>query len=213
LRTKEDADDYRYFPEPDLVPVVPDDEWLAEVRADIPRLPAARRERLAASAARTAVDATVATIVERGLDDLAVAAIEAGGDPARILVHVEQDLAVDGANTLRPERLAQLTRLEVDGALTPTQAKAVLADVLAAGGDADPAAIAATKGFEAMDTSALEAAVDAAIAADPTAWAKYLAGDDKVAGAFVGSVMKATKGKADGKAVTALLRSRRDAGR
>jgi aspartyl-tRNA(Asn)/glutamyl-tRNA(Gln) amidotransferase subunit B len=212
LRTKEDADDYRYFPEPDLVPLAPDEAWLAEVRAAMPLLPAARRARLADATGRTATDAAVAGVVERGLDDLAVATVAAGGDPSRVLVHIENDLPTDGAaHHLRPERLAALTRLEVDGALTATQAKAVLADVLAAGGDADPAAIAAAKGFEAMDTSALEGAVDAAIAADPTAWAKYVAGDDKVAGAFVGPVMKATKGKADGKAVTALLRARREA--
>src|SRR5262249_13071278 len=108
-------------------------------------------------------------------------------------------------------RLAALTTLEVDGALTATQAKAVLADVLAAGGDADPAAIAAAKGFEAMDTGAPETARDPALAADPTARAKDVPRDDQVAGAFVGPVMKATKGKADGKAVTALLRARREA--
>jgi aspartyl-tRNA(Asn)/glutamyl-tRNA(Gln) amidotransferase subunit B len=211
LRTKEDADDYRYFPEPDLVPLAPSEEWRTEVRASLPPLPAARRERLAGAVSREPSDATVAVIVERGQDELAVDAVAAGGDPARVLVHVEHDLA-PGA-TLVPARLSALTQLEVSGALTATQAKAVLAEVVAAGGDADPAAIAAAKGFEAMDTSALESAVDAAIAADPTAWAKFVAGDDKVAGAFVGPVMKATKGQADGKAVTALLRARRDAAR
>jgi aspartyl-tRNA(Asn)/glutamyl-tRNA(Gln) amidotransferase subunit B len=209
LRTKEDADDYRYFPEPDLVPLAPSEEWRAEVRASLPPLPAARRERLAGAVGREPSDDTVAVIVERAQDELAVDAVASGGDPARVLVHIEHDLA-PGAG-LVPARLAALTQLEVSGALTATQAKAVLAEVVAAGGDADPAAIAAAKGFEAMDTGALETAVDAAIAADPTAWAKYMAGDDKVAGAFVGPVMKATKGKADGKAVTALLRARRDA--
>jgi aspartyl-tRNA(Asn)/glutamyl-tRNA(Gln) amidotransferase subunit B len=211
LRTKEDADDYRYFPEPDLVPLAPSDAWLAEVRAAMPLLPAARRERLAGAVGRDPSDATVATVVERGQDDLAVASVAAGGDPGRVLVHIEHDLSASDAVT--PARMAALTQLEVSGALTATQAKAVLADVVAAGGNADPAAVAAAKGFEAMDTGALEAAVDAAIAADPTAWAKYVDGDDKVAGAFVGPVMKATKGKADGKAVTALLRARRDAAR
>jgi aspartyl-tRNA(Asn)/glutamyl-tRNA(Gln) amidotransferase subunit B len=181
------------------------------VRASLPPLPAARRERLAGAVGREPSDATVAVIVERGQDELAVDAVAAGGDPTRVLVHVEHDLAPDAA--VVASRLAALTQLEVSGALTATQAKAVLADVVAAGGDADPAAIAVAKGFEAMDTGALEAAVDAAIAADPTAWAKYVSGDDKVAGAFVGPVMKATKGKADGKAVTALLRARRDAAR
>ncbi|HKA05500.1 MAG TPA: Asp-tRNA(Asn)/Glu-tRNA(Gln) amidotransferase subunit GatB [Acidimicrobiales bacterium] len=211
LRTKEDADDYRYFPEPDLVPLAPSKEWLAAVQASMPLLPTARRERLAEAVGRAPEDATVAVIVERDQDALVVDAVDAGGDSGRVLVHVEHDLAP--ADVVVPARLAALTRLEVSGALTATQAKAVLADVVAAGGDADPAAIAAAKGFEAMDTGVLEAAVDAAIAADQTAWEKYVAGDDKVAGAFVGPVMKATKGKADGKAVNALLRARRDATR
>ena len=87
----------------------------------------------------------------------------------------------------------------------------MLAELVARDGDGDPAAIAAEKGFEAMDAVVLEAAVDAAIAAQPEAWAKFCAGDPKVAGALVGAVMKATKGKADGKAVTAALESRRTA--
>jgi aspartyl-tRNA(Asn)/glutamyl-tRNA(Gln) amidotransferase subunit B len=110
-----------------------------------------------------------------------------------------------------PGRLAELTVLEVGGTLTATQAKAVLAELVAAGGDADPAAIAAAKGFEAMDTSAVVAAVDAAIAEDPDAWAKFLTGNDKAAGALVGRIMKATKGKADGKAINAELAARRAA--
>jgi aspartyl-tRNA(Asn)/glutamyl-tRNA(Gln) amidotransferase subunit B len=211
LRVKEDADDYRYFLEPDLVPLVPDGEWLARVAAELPALPAERRVRLAAAVGRQPVDGAVATVVERGLDGLALDAVAAGGDPGRVLVHIENNLAATGPDGLRPERLAALTRMEVDGALTATQAKAVLADIVASGGDADPAVIAAAKGFEAMDTSALEGAVDAAVAANGAAWKKYVGGDDKVAGALVGAVMRATKGKADGKAVTALLEARRRA--
>ena len=104
--------------------------------------------------------------------------------------------------------LASLTRLEVDGALTATQAKQVLAEIVDNGGG-DAAAIAAAKGFEAMDTSELESLVDAAIAAEPNAWAKFCAGEGKAMGALVGAVMKASKGQADGKAVTALLNARR----
>jgi aspartyl-tRNA(Asn)/glutamyl-tRNA(Gln) amidotransferase subunit B len=211
LRVKEDADDYRYFPEPDLVPLAPDDAWLAATYDALPLLPRQRRQRLAETAARPADDAVVATIVERGLDGLALDAIAAGGDPTRVLVHLEHNVTPDGAAVLRPERLAALTRLEVAGTVTATQAKTVLADVIAAGGDVDPAKVAADKGFEAMDTTALQTAVDDAIAANGAAWQKYLAGDDKVAGAFVGSVMKASKGRADGKAVTALLQARRAA--
>jgi aspartyl-tRNA(Asn)/glutamyl-tRNA(Gln) amidotransferase subunit B len=211
LRTKEDADDYRYFPEPDLVPLVPDEAWIDRVRATLPLLPAERRVRLADRVAAEPTTGAVAIAVERGRDGLVLAAVEAGGDPARVLVHVEHNLQPDGPDPVAPAALASLTRLEVDGALTATQAKQVLADLVAAGGDGDPAAFAAARGFQAMDTGALEAAVEEAIGAQPDAWAKYLAGEDKAAGALVGAVMRATKGQADGKAVTALLQSRRAA--
>jgi aspartyl-tRNA(Asn)/glutamyl-tRNA(Gln) amidotransferase subunit B len=99
--------------------------------------------------------------------------------------------------------------MEVEGALTATQAKQVLAELLDAGGDGDPAAIAAAKGFQVMEASALDSAVDQAIAALPAAWEKYVGGDAKVIGALIGAVMRATKGQADGKAVTAALAARR----
>ena len=92
--------------------------------------------------------------------------------------------------------------------MTSTQVKQVLAD-LVAGEGGDPEAIAAARGFEAVDTSSLEAMVDEAIAAQPDAWEKYRAGEDKAVGALVGAVMKASKGQADGKAVTAILRAPR----
>jgi aspartyl-tRNA(Asn)/glutamyl-tRNA(Gln) amidotransferase subunit B len=209
LRTKEDADDYRYFPEPDLVPLDPDPAWVDDIRRTMPPLPAERRAALAEAAGVPVTTEAVAIAVERGRDGLAVAAIDAGGDPARVLVHLEHNLPPDGPDPVTPAALAALTELEVAGTVTPTQAKQVLADVVAAGGDADPAAIAEAKGFRAMDTGALEAAVDAAIAEQSGAWAKYCAGEDKAAGALVGAVMKATRGQADGKAVTALLQARR----
>ena len=128
---------------------------------------------------------------------------------ARALVHVKEAYAEQGAEPAVPAAdLAGLTRLEVEGKLTATQAKQVLADIVAAGGG-DAAAIAASKGFEAMDTSALEAMVDEVIAAQADAWAKFCAGEQKAMGALVGAIMKASQGKADGKLVTALLNSKR----
>ena len=212
LRVKENSDDYRYFPEPDLVPLVPDDAWLQRVTDALPVLPAARRARLAEALGTTERDETVIVLVERGRDDLVFATVAAGGDAARAAVHLQHNTPPEGTAPLTATALAALTKLELDGKLTATQAKAVVAELVAAGGDGDPAAIAEAKGFQAMDSSALVAAVDAAIAAQPAAWEKFLAGDDKVAGAFVGAVMKATKGQADGKAVTALLQARRAAG-
>ena len=152
LRTKEDADDYRYFLEPDLVPLVPDDEWIERVRADLPMLPARRRARLAEATGAAIDGEAVAVVVERGQDDYVLAVGASGGDVARALVHVKEAYAEQGPTPAVPAGdLAALTRLEVGGQLTATQAKQVLAELVAAGGG-DPAAIAAARGFEAMDS-------------------------------------------------------------
>jgi aspartyl-tRNA(Asn)/glutamyl-tRNA(Gln) amidotransferase subunit B len=210
LRTKEEAEDYRYFPEPDLVPVDPDDAWIARIDRELPLLPAERRVRLAEAAGAEATDPPVTIAVERNLDDLASRAIAAGADASRVLTHVEHNLAIEGAERLDADRLAALVAMETGGQLTATQAKAVLAEMVVTGGD--PAAIAQEKGFEAMDTAALEAVVDQMIADNADEWQRFLDGDDKtrgkLTGFFVGQVMRATKGQADGKTVTALLRQR-----
>jgi aspartyl-tRNA(Asn)/glutamyl-tRNA(Gln) amidotransferase subunit B len=209
LRSKEDADDYRYFQEPDLVVVDPDPEWIERVRTNLPVLPAARRVRLAEATGQATDAEAVLVVTDRDQDAYVLAVGEAGGDAARALVHVKEAFAEQGARPAVPATdLAQLTRLEIDGKLTATQAKQVLAEIVANNGG-DAAAIAAAKGFEALDTSALEAMVDAAIAAQPAAWAKYCSGEEKAVGALVGAVMKASKGQADGKAATALFAARR----
>ncbi len=209
LRSKEDADDYRYFQEPDLVVVDPDQEWIERVRASLPTLPAARRTELAKATGQPSDAEAVLVVTERGQDTYVIAVSDAGGDAARALVHVKEAYAEQGEQPVVPAAdLAALTRLELDGKLTATQAKQVLADIVEAGGG-DAVAIAAAKGFEAMDTSALEAMVDDAIAALPDAWAKFCDGEGKAMGALVGAVMKASKGQADGKAVTAMLTARR----
>jgi aspartyl-tRNA(Asn)/glutamyl-tRNA(Gln) amidotransferase subunit B len=200
LRSKEEAFDYRYFPEPDLVPLDPEPADVEAVRTSLPALPAERRVRLVeVTGARPEA---AALVVERGLDELVLAAADAGADPGRAVNHAEHDLA-GGAGALTPHALAGLTRLEADGKLTPTQAKTVLGELVESGGD--PAAIAATKGFEALPEEELAVLVDEAIAAQPDAWERYRGGNAKVAGAIVGAVMKATKGRADARAVTALL--------
>jgi aspartyl-tRNA(Asn)/glutamyl-tRNA(Gln) amidotransferase subunit B len=209
LRTKEEAEDYRYFPEPDLVPLDPGDEWIARVDAELPVLPAERRSALAGAAGVAPNTRAVAIAVERRLDGLALAAIAAGGSPARVLTHVEHNLAVEGAEALDPSGFAALVSMETAGELTASQAKAVLAEMVASGDD--PAAIAKAKGYEAMGADQLAAVVDQVIAASPDQWARFVEGETKLMGFFVGEVMKATKGQADGKAVTALLRERAEA--
>ncbi len=212
-RSKEEAEDYRYFQEPDLVPLAPSAEWVTAIDDAMPSLPAARRTALAEAAGVEPTETAVVVAVQRDLDALALAAIAAGGDGARVLLHVEHNLAVDGAESLDPAHFAQLVTLEVAGQLTATQAKTVLGDMLESG--KAPDLIAAERGFEAMDTSELEGIVDGIIAESPDEWADYCGGDDKrrgkLQGFFVGKVMKATRGQADGKAVNAVLDARRTA--
>jgi aspartyl-tRNA(Asn)/glutamyl-tRNA(Gln) amidotransferase subunit B len=206
LRSKEDADDYRYFLEPDLVPLAPSAEWIAEVRAALPMLPAARRALLAEATGVAADSEAVMVVVDRGQDDFVLAVGAAGGDIGRALIHVKEAFA--DSPRVPAADLAALTMMEVDGKLTATQAKAVVAELIANGGG-DAASIAAAKGFEAMETGSLDPLVDQAIAENADAWAKFCAGEVKAMGALVGAVMKLSHGKADGKAVTASLNSRR----
>ena len=209
LRTKEDADDYRYFLEPDLVPLAPEASWIDAVRAALPMLPRERRARLSSATGAPSDGEAVMVVVERGQDDYVLAVAAAGADASRALVHVKEAYAEQGAMPAVPAAdLARMIVLETSGKLTSTQAKTVLAEIVANGGG-DAEKIAAAKGFEAMDTGALEAMVDEVIAAQADAWAKYCAGEEKAMGALVGAIMKASKGKADGKAVTALLQSKR----
>jgi len=212
-RSKEEAEDYRYFQEPDLVPLVPGADWIAAIDAALPVLPAQRRVELAAASGVGITETGVVITVQRDLDTLALAAIAAGGDGRRVLTHVEHNLSGEGAVDLDPSLLAQLVQLELAGQLTATQAKTVLADMVVT--DRTPEVIAAELGFEAMDTSELEGIVDGIIAASPDEWEGYCSGDDKrrgkLQGFFVGAVMKATKGQADGKAVNAILDARRSA--
>jgi aspartyl-tRNA(Asn)/glutamyl-tRNA(Gln) amidotransferase subunit B len=203
LRSKEDADDYRYFLEPDLVVVDPGPEWIERVRASLPVLPAVRRSKLAVESGQPANSEAVMMIVERGQDAYVLEVGKVGGDVAVALKHVKE--SPDLPTVVPAGRLATLTRMESSGVVTATQAKTIVDAMIDGQHERDPEAIAAVLGFEAMDASALESMVDAAIAAEPEAWAKFCAGEGKAMGALVGAVMKASNGQADGKAVTALL--------
>jgi len=197
LRSKEEAEDYRYFPEPDLAPL--------DVKAAVvlPKLPAERRADLAARAGVAPVDTQL--VVEAGLDDLVAAAVQAGVEPRLALTRAANEVA---GRTEAPDAAAFVAtlRLEQEGTLTATQSKQVLARVVGGG---DPAAVARELGFEALAAGALASTVDATIAAHVEEWNRYQMGEDKLTGFFVGKVMAATGGKADGRAVTALLRERR----
>jgi aspartyl-tRNA(Asn)/glutamyl-tRNA(Gln) amidotransferase subunit B len=212
LRSKEDAYDYRYFLEPDLVPLVPDTEWINAVADLMGPMPAVRRTQLV----ELFVDITaaqvdqVATVVDLGLDGLVLAAVAGGVASGLALARTANEAAThaDAARALDPEPYVALLTMEGNGSLTATQAKAVLAELLAAGGG-DPAAIAAANGFEAMSGDSLASTVADVVAGHADDWERYRSGDEaernKLAGFFIGLVMKASKGKADGKAVRAEL--------
>ena len=135
LRSKEDADDYRYFQEPDLVVVDPDPEWIERVRYSLPVLPAARRIRLSEVTGQPPDAEAILVVTDRDQDAYVLAVAEAGGDAGRALVHAKEAFADQGNRPSVPaEALATLTRMEIDGELTATQAKQVLAELVAGGG-------------------------------------------------------------------------------
>ena len=216
MRSKEEAYDYRYFPEPDLVPVVPDDEWLTRIRDALGIMPAERRTRLARAAGYEAgsggsdekVQSQLSTIVERELDDLVLGAIQAGADAKVAFNRAANELAAQAgeASRLSPDQFARLVSMESAGTLSATQAKDVLATMLKSGGA--PEEIATAKGYESLTTESLAASVEAVITAHPAEWERFVAGEAQVTGFLVGQVMKATGGRANGKAVTDVLRSR-----
>ncbi len=211
LRVKEDADDYRYFLEPDLVPLAPSAEWVQSIKDNMPPLPAARRAQLSAITGASQESEAVIVIVERGQDDYIHAVVAAGGDASKALVFVQQAFADETAQPRVPAKdIATLTVMERDGKITSTQSKTLLAEIVANGGG-DAVALAAAKGFEALDNSAAQNLVDDVIAAQPEAWAKYCAGEEKAMGALVGAIMKLSLGIAVGKVVTAIFNARRNA--
>ncbi|HEY1829751.1 MAG TPA: Asp-tRNA(Asn)/Glu-tRNA(Gln) amidotransferase subunit GatB [Acidimicrobiales bacterium] len=215
MRSKEEANDYRYFPEPDLVPLRPDAAWQDRVRAAIGPMPAERRAVLsdALGGAPSASEAEqIRVVVDLGLDDLVTTA-SAGGAPTTLaLARAANEVAAqsEAGLGLTADSFAALITMEAGGQLSATQSKTVLAKLLESGGG-DPAAIAQQLGFEALDADALSAVLDEIIGTQADEWARYVAGEDKLTGLFTGAIMKATKGQADGKAVAAELARRRAA--
>ncbi len=212
MRSKEEAYDYRYFPEPDLVPLSPSDEWIAEIQGRIGLLPAARRERMASLFASVSAGSTldqIVTAVGLGLDDLVVAAVECGADPKLALARATNEVASDIGNlsNLTVANFSDLLMMEFESKLSATQAKTVLSKMLESG--SGPQEVAKSLGFEALDASILEGLVDQVISGSPKEWERFSMGEDQLSGFFIGLVMKLSKGRADGKAVTSILRSKR----
>jgi aspartyl-tRNA(Asn)/glutamyl-tRNA(Gln) amidotransferase subunit B len=209
MRSKEEANDYRYFPEPDLVPLAPDEAWQERVRAAMGPMPADRRAGLAAAlggSPSAAESDQIRAVVDLGLDDLVSAAVAAGAPASLSLARAANEVAAaDGTGTtLSANAFATLVGMESGGKLSATQSKAVLAALMESGGD--PVAIAQEMGFEALGADTLAAVVGEVVAAHPDEWSRFKDGDDKLMGMFTGEVMKATKGQANGKEVAAELR-------
>jgi len=211
LRSKEEAFDYRYFAEPDLVPLAPSSESVEAIRSDLPLLPSARRERLKVLLATEEPVPTeqLTTVVTLGLDDLVAASIALGADSRLALARAANEAATQPelARMLAPAHFTELVRLEASGELSATQAKSVLAEMLET--RRSPDEIARRLGFEALAPKELDAAIDSVIAAHPDEWRRFNEGDDKVSQFLLGQVMRETKGRANGKAVAASLAGRR----
>ncbi|MGD0592732.1 MAG: Asp-tRNA(Asn)/Glu-tRNA(Gln) amidotransferase subunit GatB [Acidimicrobiales bacterium] len=209
LRSKEEAYDYRYFPEPDLVPVVPNAELLAAARAGMGVMPVERRRRLVALVGSEGTAEQIQTVIELDLDGLVLAAVGAGAEARLALARTANEAAAkaEGARSLDPSAFAALLGMEAGGKLSATQAKTVLAELIDSGGQ--PGDIARRLGFEAMESSEIDALVDELIAQHPMEWQRYQAGDPKVASFLLGQVMKATKGRANGRLVTEALEARK----
>ena len=213
MRSKEEANDYRYFPEPDLVPLVPDAAWQERVRAGLGAMPADRRAVLATALGGAPTDAEtdqIHAVVDLGLDSLVTTAADAGVPVALALARAANEVAAQGqaGRALDPATYAAALAMESSGTLSATQSKAVLGALLERGGG-DPAVLAKEMGFEALGSDTLGSVLDEVIAAHADEWARFVESDDKLMGFFTGAVMKATSGKANGKEVAAELRRRR----
>jgi len=210
-RSKEQAEDYRYFPEPDLVPIAPAREWVEELRGTLPEPPAARRRRLQAEYGFT--DLEMRDVVgNEGSLDLIEATVRAGASPAAAkkwwlgeLARVANEAGADLAGVgLTPAQVAEVQRLVDDGVVNDKLARQVIEGVLA--GEGTPAEVVAARGLRVVsDDGALSAAVDAAIAANPDVAAKIRDGKVAAAGALIGAVMKGMRGRADAGRVRALI--------
>ena len=210
MRTKEGSSDYRYFTEPDLVPMVMDDVWVGEVRASIPELPAQRRRRYVSGGLDVST-AGVLSDMPSGLRRLFDRAVAAGAAPRTAANWVTGEINAwhrragdDTVVSVTGAQLAELVAMVEDGTVSSSAAKEVLEGVLT--GEGDPRFVAEQRDLvQISDTGALDAAVDEVLVAHPEAVESYRAGEAKVVGFLVGQVMRATGGKADPKLVNEIL--------
>ena len=213
MRSKEEAHDYRYFPDPDLSPLVLDPQWVARLRAALPELPDAKKARFVSAYGLSPDDAGV-LVAEKETAGF-FERVAAGRDPKATANWVMGDLfgALNRlgvgieASPVSAEQLGALLDLITDGTISSRLAKDVFAEMVASG--ADPGAIVEAKGLrQVTDSGAIEAAIDTVLAAQADKVAEYRAGRDKLYGFFVGQIMHATQGKANPALVNELLKKK-----
>jgi aspartyl-tRNA(Asn)/glutamyl-tRNA(Gln) amidotransferase subunit B len=214
MRTKEEAHDYRYFPEPDLVPITVDRKWVEGIRASLPELPDARRDRFVYDYGLPGQDADILTS-ERALAEWFEEAVKLGGKPKAVANWMMGELMrlLNETNTpiedcpLKSIELVNMLKLIDDGIISGKIAKTVFEEMFRTGKDAQ--AVVREKGLvQITDEEAIAKAVEEVISASPGEAERYRAGEEKLMGFFIGQVMKLTKGKANPKVVNELLRER-----
>ncbi|CAL8980205.1 Aspartyl/glutamyl-tRNA(Asn/Gln) amidotransferase subunit B [Cellulomonas sp. T2.31MG-18] len=212
-RVKSDAEDYRYFPEPDLVPIAPDPAWVEEIRAALPELPAARRRRLQGEWGYA--DAEMRDVVNAGAVELIEATVAAGASPAAArkwwmgeLARTAKQQEIELADLpITPAQIGALQQLVDAGRINDKLARQVLEGVLA--GEGEPEQVLVARGLEVVsDDGPLLAAIDDALAAQPDVAEKIRGGNLGPVGAIIGAVMKATRGQADAARVRELVLER-----
>ncbi|MBI5098616.1 MAG: Asp-tRNA(Asn)/Glu-tRNA(Gln) amidotransferase subunit GatB [Nitrospirae bacterium] len=214
MRSKEEAHDYRYFPDPDLVPVDVDNAWIEQIRLQIVELPDSRRQRFITQYGLPEQDADLLTS-ERAMAEWFEEAVKLGGDPKSVsnwmmgelmkMLNEENKLIEECA--LKPEQLVGLIKLIDKGVISGKIAKTVFEEMYKTGKDADR--IVKEKGLvQVSDESEIEKVVDDILQKNPKEMERFRAGEEKLLGFFAGQIMKATKGKANPKIVNELLRKK-----
>lgn len=214
MRGKEEAHDYRYFPEPDLVPIVVDQKWIDEIKAQLPELPDIRRERFVSVYGLPENDADFLTS-EKALADWYEEAVKLGGQPkavsnwimGELMRFLNEDNKTIEECTLRPSQLIGLLKLIDNGTISGKIAKIIFEEIYKTGNDAER--IVKEKGLvQISDTKEIEKVVDDVISKSVKEVQRYKAGEEKLMGFFVGQVMKLTKGKANPQIVNELLKKK-----
>jgi aspartyl-tRNA(Asn)/glutamyl-tRNA(Gln) amidotransferase subunit B len=214
MRTKEEAHDYRYFPEPDLVPIMVGREWIEEIRESLPELPDRKRERFMSVYGLPEHDAVFLT-TEAATAEWFESAVREGVNPKTVsnwmmgeLMRIlnEENRSIEEC-PLRPSQLAGVLRLVENGRISSKTAKTVFEEVYRTGKAAEE--VVREKGLlQIRDSDVVEKAVDEVVARSPKEVERFRAGEEKLLGFFVGQVMKATKGKANPRLVNDLVKKK-----